>query len=114
MTLTTTSPVASDGNLIVNVGLSLAVMFSAGSTVTFINGVVLIIVIVADFVTLVWFSSTFVVTDKVYLPASNNGNVISFPVTSFTAISLLFSSIKVAIRSPVEFTVTALMIASDA
>ena len=83
-------------------------MFCAGSTVTFINGVVLIIVIVADFVMLLWFSSTFVVTFKVYLPTSNNGNVILSPDT-VTGISLLFSSVKVAIRFPVEFTVTALM-----
>ena len=77
----TTLPVASDGNLTVNAGLSLVVMFSVGSTVTFINGVVLIIVIVADFVTLLWFSSTFVVTFKVYLPASNSGRVILSPDT---------------------------------
>ena len=89
-------------------------MFCVGSTVTFINGVVLIIVIVADFVMLLWFSSTFVVTFKVYLPTSNSGNVILSPDTSVTGISLLFSSVKVAIRFPVEFTVTALMTASVA
>ena len=102
------------GNLTISVTLSLTVIFSAGSTITFIEGVAFVMVIVADFVVLVWFSSTFVVTVKVYLPTSNNGNVILSPDTSFTGISLLFSSIKVAIISPVELSVTALMIASVA
>ena len=51
LTLTVTSPVASDGKLIVNVTLSIVVIFSAGLTITFIEGLVLVIVIVADFVT---------------------------------------------------------------
>ena len=51
LTLTVTSPVASDCKLIVNVTLSIVVMFSVGLTITFIEGVVFVIVIVADFVT---------------------------------------------------------------
>ena len=113
LTLITTSPVAVAGNLTVNVTSSLTVIFSAGSTITSIEGTAFVIVIVADFVTLLWFSSTFVVTVKVYLPTSNNGKVILSPDT-FTSILSLFSSIKVAIISPVEFTVTALMTASVA
>ena len=110
---TTTFPVASVGNLIVNVTLSFAVMFSAGSRITFIEGVVLVIVIVADFVVFVWFSSVFVVTVNVYLPTFSFGNVMLSPVT-VTAISVLFSSVNVAITSSVEFSVTALITASAA
>ena len=110
---TTTSPVASAGNSIVNVTLSFAVMFSAGSTITFIGVFVLVIVIVADFVAFVWFSSAFVVTVKVYLPTFSFGKVILSP-DNVTAISVLFSSVNVAITSPVEFSQTALMMASSA
>ena len=111
--LTVTSPVASDGKLIINVTSSFTVMFSAGSTITFIEGATLLIVIVAVLVTLLWFSSGFVVTVNVYLPVFNFGNVILSPDT-VTAISLLFSSVNVAITSPVEFSVTALITASAA
>ena len=111
--LTFTSPVASEGKLIVNVTLSFAVIFSAGLTVTLIEGVVLMMVIVADLVTLVWFSSVFVVTVNVYLPVFNFGKVILSPDT-FTAISVLLSSVNVAITSPVEFSHTAVMTASAA
>ena len=111
--LTTTSPVASDGKLIVSVTSSFVVIFSTGSIITFIEGVALLIVIVAVLVTLLWFSSGFVVTVKVYLPAFNFGKVILSPDT-VTAISVLFSSVNVAITSPVEFIVTALMAASAA
>ena len=69
-------------------------------------------VIVADSVALLWFSSAFVVTIKVYLPTFNNGKVILFPDTA-TAILILFSSIKVAITSPVELIVSTLIIASS-
>ena len=70
-------------------------------------------VIVADLVTLVWFSSVFVVTVNVYLPVFNFGKVILSPDT-FTAISVLLSSVNVAITSPVEFSHTAVMTASAA
>ena len=113
LTLTVTSPVASEGKLTVNVTSSFAVIFTAGWTTTFIEGVILVIVIVADLVTLLWFSSGFVVTVNVYLPAFNFGKVILSPDT-VTAISVLFSSVNVAITSPVEFSHTALMTASDA
>ena len=111
--LTVTSPVASDGKLIVNVTLSFAVIFTAGSTITFIEGFALLIVIVADLATLLWFSSGFVVTVNVYLPTFSFGKVMLSPDT-VTAISVLLSSVNVAITSPVEFTVTALMTASVA
>ena len=111
--LTVTSPVASDGKLIVSVTLSFVVIFSTGLTITFIEGATLLIVIVAVFVTLLWFSSGFVVTVKVYLPVFNFGKVMSSPDT-VTAISVLFSSVNVAITSPVEFSVTVLMIGSAA
>ena len=88
-------------------------MFSTGSTITFIEGAALLIVIVAVLVILVWFSSGFVVTVKVYLPVFNFGKVMLSPDT-VTAISVLFSSVNVAITSPVEFSVTVLMIASAA
>ena len=88
-------------------------IFSAGSTTTFIEGVILVIVIVADLVTLLWFSSGFVVTVNVYLPVFNFGKVMLSPDT-MTAISVLFSSVNVAITSSVEFSHTALMTASDA
>ena len=111
--LTVTSPVASEGKLTVSVTSSFAVIFTAGLTTTFIEGVVLVIVIVADFVTLLWFSSGFVVTVNVYLPAFNFGKVMLSPET-VTVISVLFSSVNFTITSPVEFSVTALMTASAA
>ena len=111
--LTVTSPVASDGKLIVKVTSSFVVIFSTGSTITFIEGATLLIVIIAVFVTLLWFSSGFVVTVNVYLPVFNFGKVMLSPDT-VTAISALFSSVNVAITSPVEFIVTALMTASAA
>ena len=113
LTLTVTSPVASEGKLTVNVTSSFAVIFTAGLTTTFIEGVVLVIVIVADLVTLLWFSSGFVVTVNVYVATFNFGKVILSPDT-VTAILVLFSSVNVAITSSVEFLVTALMTASDA
>ena len=111
--LTVTSPVASDGKLIVSVTSSFVVIFSTGSTITFIEGVALLIVIVAVLVTLLWFSSGFVVTVKVYSPTFNFGKVILSPDT-VTSISVLLTSVNVAITSPVEFIVTALMTASVA
>ena len=113
LTLTVTSPVASEGKLTVNVTSSFAVIFTAGSTTTFIAGVILLIVIVTDLLTLVWFSSGFVVTVNVYIPVFNFGKVILSPDT-VTAISVLFSSVNLAITSSVEYSVTALMTASDA
>ena len=111
--LTVTSPVASDGKLIVNVISSFVVIFSTGSTIAFIEGFALLIVIVAVLVILVWFSSGFVVTVNVYLPVFNFGKVMLSPDT-VTAISVLFSSVNVAITSPVEFSHTELMTASAA
>ena len=111
--LTVTSPVASDGKLIVNVTSSFVVIFSTGSTIAFIEGFALLIVIVAVLVILVWFSSGFVVTVNVYLPVFNFGKVMLSPDT-VTAISVLFSSVNVAITSPVEFSHTALMTVSAA
>ena len=111
--LTVTSPVASDGKLIVNITSFFTVMFSTGSMSTLIEGAALLIVIVAVLVTLLWFSSGFVVTVNVYLPVFNFGKVILSP-DIVTAISVLFSSVNVAITSPVEFSHTALMTASAA
>ena len=113
LTLTVTSPVASDGKLIVSFTSSFVVIFSTGSIITFIEGVALLIVIVAVFVSLLWFSSGFVVTVKVYLPVFNFGKVMLSPDT-VTVISVLFSSVNVAITFPVEFSVTVLMTASAA
>ena len=98
--LTVTSPVASDGKLIVKVTSSFVVIFAAGSTITFIEGATLLIVIVAVFVTLLWFSSTFVVTFNVYLPTVNVGNVISLPET------FAVNPSNETMTFPVEFSVT--------
>ena len=108
--LTVTSPVASDGKLIVNVTSSFVVIFSTGSTTIFIEGVVLIIVIVADLVTLLWLSSTLVVTVNVYLPPFKVGNVISLPKTLAVNSS---SPINETMTSPIEFSATTLIIASS-
>ena len=103
--LTVTSPVASEGKLIVNVTSSFVVIFSTGSTITFIEGVALIIVIVVDLVALLWFSSGFVVTFNVYLPTFNVGKVISLPKT------FAVNPSNETITSPVEFSVTTLITA---
>ena len=103
--LTVTSPVASDGKLIVNVTSSFVVIFSTGLTITFIEGVALIIVIVVDLVALLWFSSGFVVTFNVYFPTFNVGNVISLPETFGV------NSSNETMTSPVEFPVITLITA---
>ena len=105
LTLTKTSPVASDGKLIVNVTSSFVVIFSTGSTITFIERVALIIVIVVDLVALLWFSSGFVVTFNVYLPTFNIGNVIALPETFGVNPS------NETMTSPVEFSVITLITA---
>ena len=105
LTLTTTSPVASDGKLIVSVTWSFAVIFSTGLKTTFIEGAALLIVTVAVLVTLLWFSSGFVVTVNVYLPTFNVGNIISLPET------FAVNPSNETMTSPVEFSVTTLITA---
>ena len=103
--LTVTSPVASDGKLIVNVTSSFVVIFSTGSTIAFIEGTALIIVTVVDLVTLLWFPSGFVVTFNVYLPTFNLGKVIALPETFGVNPS------NETMTSPVEFSVITLITA---